>query len=234
MIMKVQFARYFCEDQLCIDLLRGEHPGWSEAKGAAEQLRRELQEQGVTAEIDVASYYDHRPSNKDIYTLVGTVNVGSDRLQQAFANGVAGMWDVMDDLSRMQCKERSTEDSHTNQWICQLRAGHGGPHRWPDQAYEPGEQYGPAVDRPIFHEHRISIAKASDSDVVLRFPSGKEITIQVRYSNGDVNYEGSLDIILPKPTLVTNWVGVDMEPAQAPNPERQHERTGSQLVLEIP
>lgn len=77
---------------------------------------------------------------------------------------------------------------------------------------------------------------AHDADVVIRFPGGKELLIQARPSNADVNYNGSLDIVLPDDTVVTNWRGDDMEsaPEAFPGRGRPHERTAKQLVVELP
>ncbi len=73
-----------------------------------------------------------------------------------------------------------------------------------------------------------------DCDVTIRFPGGKELVVQVRPSNGDIDYNGSLDIILPDNTVVTNWVGEDMEAAPVGNGCREHERFARQLVMELP
>lgn len=70
-----------------------------------------------------------------------------------------------------------------------------------------------------------------DCDVLLTFPSGKTVIIQVRPSNADINYNGSLDIILPNDQLVTNWQG-DMSPA--PAARQDHTRKAKQLVTELP
>ena len=59
------------------------------------------------------------------------------------------------------------------------------------------------------------------------------MTIQARPSNADVNYNGSLDIILPDDQCVTNWKGDDME--AAPGIKGQaHTRKAKQLVTELP
>ena len=74
-----------------------------------------------------------------------------------------------------------------------------------------------------------------DCDLVLRFPSGKTIVIQSRPSNADVNYNGSLDIILPENMAVTNWYGDDMEyapPISQTSPENI--RRAKQIVVELP
>lgn len=84
-----------------------------------------------------------------------------------------------------------------------------------------------------FTEKRIKLPR-HDCDVILVFPGGKELTIQMRSSNADVNYNGSLDIILPENQLVTAWEGDDMKDSKAPNKRRQHQRIAKQFVAELP
>jgi len=72
-----------------------------------------------------------------------------------------------------------------------------------------------------------------DSDVAIVFPNGKKLLIQCRPSNAEVNYNGSLDIILPYDNIVTCWRGDDMEAAPAVE-NRQYERRAKQLVTELP
>lgn len=73
-----------------------------------------------------------------------------------------------------------------------------------------------------------------DCDVILVFPNGKELAVQLRPSNADVHYNGSLDIILPEDTCVTCWKGDDMEAAPAAGSNIPHERIAKQLVLQLP
>lgn len=74
-----------------------------------------------------------------------------------------------------------------------------------------------------------------DNDIELVFRSGKRILIQCRPSNADVDYNGSLDIILPDNMVVTNWFGDDMQPAPATGVGiHDCERMAKQLVLELP
>jgi hypothetical protein len=76
-------------------------------------------------------------------------------------------------------------------------------------------------------------APKHDFDVVIQFPNGTELVIQARPSNADINYNGSLDIILPDDTPVTCWKGDDME--AAPKDRRlEHVRRAKQLVCELP
>jgi hypothetical protein len=84
-----------------------------------------------------------------------------------------------------------------------------------------------------FQEIRVDLPQ-HDADVVIVFPGGKELTVQARPSNADVNYNGSLDIILPDDQLVTAWQGDDMEDSVAPVEGRQHERRAKQLVTDLP
>jgi hypothetical protein len=73
----------------------------------------------------------------------------------------------------------------------------------------------------------------NDCDIVLQFPSGKELHIQCRPSNADINYNGSLDIILPEDMSVTNWQGDDMHPAPLVNRRDKCTHFAKQLVLEL-
>lgn len=72
-----------------------------------------------------------------------------------------------------------------------------------------------------------------DCDIVLKFPSGKELLIQARPSNADVNYNGSLDIVLPDNQAVILWEGDEMQAAKATDPKLPHERVAKQLVTEL-
>jgi hypothetical protein len=72
-----------------------------------------------------------------------------------------------------------------------------------------------------------------DCDVDLVMPTGERITIQFRPSNGDIGYEGSLDIILPEDMEVTCWEGDDMQAAKGVRGQA-HTRIAKQLVLELP
>lgn len=83
-----------------------------------------------------------------------------------------------------------------------------------------------------FREVRVEMPDDRDSDVVLEFPGGSEVTIQARPSNADVDYNGSLDIILDRNRNVTNWEGDDMEPSMAVGEEST--RLAKQLVTELP
>lgn len=76
--------------------------------------------------------------------------------------------------------------------------------------------------------------KEHDQDIILRWPMGQEITIQVRTSNADEGgYAGSLDIILPDDALVTTWEGDEMKPSAAPDARHPEIRLAKQLVLSM-
>lgn len=101
---------------------------------------------------------------------------------------------------------------------------------WLDQ--NPAE---PEPEGLRFKEIVVQLPK-HDADVVIEFPGGEQLTIQARPSNADVDYNGSLDIILPTDQAVTNWRGDDMEPAPEFHPEGQHPETryAKQLVTDLP
>lgn len=74
-----------------------------------------------------------------------------------------------------------------------------------------------------------------DCDVEIEFPSGHKVVVQVRPSNADIDYEGSLDFILPYDMAVTCWKGDDMEDApEVKGGGGSHVRRAKQLVAEIP
>jgi hypothetical protein len=75
-----------------------------------------------------------------------------------------------------------------------------------------------------------------DCDIVLQLPGNKELIVQLRPSNADVNYNGSLDIILPENTIISCFEGDDLQPAKTPkgNKVRSHEKFAKQLVCELP
>lgn len=91
----------------------------------------------------------------------------------------------------------------------------------------------PTLEVTKFATYHVDIPE-HDCDLELRLSSGKMVVVQFRPSNADRNYNGSLDIILPENTCVTNWEGDDMQPALAAGPGRLHERIAKQLVLELP
>jgi hypothetical protein len=83
-----------------------------------------------------------------------------------------------------------------------------------------------------FKEIKVKLPR-HDADVVIEFPGGKTLTIQARPSNADVNYNGSLDIILPDNQAVTNWEGDDMKPAKGVRGQACT-RIAKQLVTDLP
>ncbi len=76
-------------------------------------------------------------------------------------------------------------------------------------------------------------APRCDADVIIELPNGQTIQVQLRPSNADDGYNGSLDVILPNTQLVTNWAGDDMRPAQPCHGE-PHSLFAKQLVTELP
>lgn len=77
-------------------------------------------------------------------------------------------------------------------------------------------------------------APSHDCDIKINLPSGKSVTVQLRPSNADVRYNGSLDIVLPDKQLVVCWEDDDLTSASAPEPKRQHERLTKQICTELP
>jgi hypothetical protein len=78
-----------------------------------------------------------------------------------------------------------------------------------------------------------------DCDVVLLFPNGKEVHIQIRPSNAEhyngFVYNGSLDVILPDNRAVYLYKDDDLEPAPQINiKDHPHGRISKQIVCEIP
>jgi len=71
-----------------------------------------------------------------------------------------------------------------------------------------------------------------DCDVTIKLNSGKEILVQIRPSNADGDYNGSLDVILSENLVVLCYEGDNMENSKAPFSDRQHERFAKQMVIE--
>lgn len=71
-----------------------------------------------------------------------------------------------------------------------------------------------------------------DCDVMIKLPGGVDwIQVQLRPSNADTNYNGSLDVILPRDQAVTCWSGDSMRPSQPT--DDPNTRIGKQLVTEL-
>lgn len=83
-----------------------------------------------------------------------------------------------------------------------------------------------------FKEIRV-VAPIHDADVIIELPGGEEITVQLRPSNADENYNGSLDVILPHDTSVVCWKGDDMEDSPQDG-NKPNCRIAKQLVCELP
>jgi len=82
-------------------------------------------------------------------------------------------------------------------------------------------------------EEKVIIAPDHDFDVVIKFPGDKDVVIQARPSNADIDYNGSLDIILPDNGNVTCWEGDDMKPSRQVG-NQPETRWTKQLVMELP
>lgn len=78
------------------------------------------------------------------------------------------------------------------------------------------------------HVERTIDVKQMDTDIRLRFPSGKEIVLQWRIENGH------MDICIPEDITVITWKGEDMESSEPHEsfPDG-HVRTVGQMVLEL-
>lgn len=72
-----------------------------------------------------------------------------------------------------------------------------------------------------------------DCDVNLVLSNGERVVVQFRPSNADVDYNGSLDVILPDNQWVANWEGDDMLPAKISDRDLCS-AFAKQLVMEIP
>lgn len=105
-------------------------------------------------------------------------------------------------------------------------------HRKEDaRADQPGPQAPPA--RETYRQINVSVPKC-DCDIMILLPGGQDrLQIQLRPSNADTNYNGSLDVILPKDQAVTLWSGDDMQPSKATAVD-PNTRIGKQLVTELP
>ena len=73
-----------------------------------------------------------------------------------------------------------------------------------------------------------------DCDLVLVFPSGKEVQLEHRPSDSDDEYEGSFAVILPNNIDVVTYKGDNREPSSTAFPGQEHFRTCKQIYFEIP
>jgi hypothetical protein len=85
----------------------------------------------------------------------------------------------------------------------------------------------------IDYDNQTVILPDCDCDVILVFPSGKQMEIQCRPSNADEGYNGSLDIVLPEDMPVICWEGEDMKPASQIGDQPEYRRV-RQIVTELP
>lgn len=87
--------------------------------------------------------------------------------------------------------------------------------------------------RPETYRQIIVDVPKIDCDVMIKLPGGVDwIQVQLRPSNADTNYNGSLDVILPRDQAVTFWSGDSMRPSQPTGDPNT--RIGKQLVTELP
>lgn len=71
-----------------------------------------------------------------------------------------------------------------------------------------------------------------DCDFIINFPGGKQLVIQLRPSNADEDYNGSLDFILPYNMNIVCFKGDDLQVADvvvSPN-----NLFAKQIVAELP
>lgn len=91
-----------------------------------------------------------------------------------------------------------------------------------------------AEPRPETYRQIIVDVPKIDCDVMIKLPGGVDwIQVQLRPSNADTNYNGSLDVILPRNQAVTLWSGDDMQPSTAVEAD-PNTRIGKQIVTELP
>ena len=87
--------------------------------------------------------------------------------------------------------------------------------------------------RPETYRQIIVDVPKIDCDVMSKLPGGVDwIQVQLRPSNADTNYNGSLDVILPRDQAVTCWYGDSMQPSQST--DDPNTRIGKQIVTELP
>ena len=70
-----------------------------------------------------------------------------------------------------------------------------------------------------------------EKDIAIQLPSGKRIIVQYRNYEGDDDGTGaSVDIVLPEPTFVHNWIGEGMKPCKTIK-GHQAEHWADQLMI---
>lgn len=75
--------------------------------------------------------------------------------------------------------------------------------------------------------HQIELGH-EETDINIVLPQGQIIQLQYRLESP------SIDVCLPEPTSVTNWIGDDMEPAPlAKRKTRSHVHEAQQLMIDI-
>lgn len=73
-----------------------------------------------------------------------------------------------------------------------------------------------------------------DCDFIIKFPGGQQLVIQLRPSNADEGYQGSLDIILPYDQPVACFKGDDLLPAKPVERELPNRLLAKHLIAELP
>ena len=79
-------------------------------------------------------------------------------------------------------------------------------------------------------ESTINIGKkVVEKDIVIVLPNKDVVRIQYRHYDDDGG--PSLDILLPEPMPVNNFIGSEMKPAKALSKGKQHIRQADQITL---
>lgn len=73
-----------------------------------------------------------------------------------------------------------------------------------------------------------------DTNVVLKFPGGRNVEIQCRTKDADYQYNGSLTMILPEPKPISILAGSPLGPAHAIESTQPHNRLGTHVITELP
>jgi hypothetical protein len=84
-----------------------------------------------------------------------------------------------------------------------------------------------------FQEIKVEVPP-TDCDIILQLPGGETVTVQCRPSNADVNYNGSLDIILPTNQHVECYMDDDLVSAPQADADRPNVRLAKQIVTGLP
>ena len=71
-----------------------------------------------------------------------------------------------------------------------------------------------------------------DCDFIINFPGGKQLVIQLRPSNAALDYNGSLDVILPYSMNIGCYKGDDLEEADVLG--QPNHLFAKQIIAELP